>query len=172
MNSLLNIVELPQEKNILEIGAADENFTKNLFLACKEKNNTLTVLHAQNTNTAILREMHLIPANDSYLMHFSDNSFSCIYINRLLETLRMDQLYMIFSEARRILEGGGTFAIANGTRSKKSWKNFILEKLQNKNIRELHHYFSPEDWEEITYLRNEKYFQPTEFLLLRKLSDK
>lgn len=75
-----------------------------------------------------------------------DASLDLLLTCHVLEHLRMDQLYMVCSEARRVLKPGGRWLLASDALrqgllgSLRSW-------LTGNAGLELTHYISPEDWE-------------------------
>jgi hypothetical protein len=66
-----------------------------------------------------------------------------------LERLRMDQLYMVASETRRVLRSGGIWVLSGTCSSGSTLRDFLCNaalKLAGKRALELTHYISPEDW--------------------------
>ena len=77
----------------------------------------------------------------------------------------MDQLYMVCSEARRVLRPGGHWVLAAPARA--AGLALLLRKLAGKSPgMELPHYVSPEDWDT---LRNETK-AGIQLLVLRRLA--
>lgn len=91
-----------------------------------------------------------------------------------LEFLRMDQLYMVLSEARRVLRTGGLCTLSglspNGKFSASLW-NLVQERkpelVRGRRALELTHYISPEDWRILRDFREKWLFNRQHLLLER-----
>ncbi len=89
-----------------------------------------------------------------------------------LDLLRMDQLYMFFSEARRVVKREGLLIIV-GVAAPRS----LLEKLattfwcysKKRKIFRVDHYISPEDWVEIERLSVPANSIRSEILILKRI---
>jgi|GEM_PF-4557505 len=67
----------------------------------------------------------------------------------LFERLRMDQLYMVASETRRVLRPGGLWLLSGVSTGGGPIRDLLggaLLKLKGRKALELTHYISPEDW--------------------------
>lgn len=78
-----------------------------------------------------------------------DKSQDLLLSAYFLEHLRMDQLYMVFSEARRVLAPGGHWAILTRSPGGSFWEKTTsrLWSATGKRMLEMNHFISPEDWE-------------------------
>lgn len=79
----------------------------------------------------------------------------CFFI---LESIPMSQFYMICSEARRILNAGGVWAIITPAQAKDSLskiKTALWNALYQRHPLEMTHYISPEDWK----IEHNEYFK-------------
>ena len=93
----------------------------------------------------------------------SQDLFLCL---DLLEFLRMDQLYMVISEARRILHPGGICLL------RALAKDIPLGRWIHPGQRplELTHYISPEDWRTLADFREGGFWLKRQTLTLERLS--
>lgn len=73
----------------------------------------------------------------------------------VLENLRMDQLYMVLSEARRVIKPGGRLFLRSTV---KRWRSFDLT-----------HYISPEDWKEVHQSWERRLWITQQILVLERL---
>lgn len=88
------------------------------------------------------------------------------------ETLRMDQLYMVASEARRVLSPGGVWLLRSVSSGSRSWQRLLGElhnRFTGKRPLELTHYISPEDWETLGEHRERAGLISRQALALRRL---
>jgi hypothetical protein len=89
-----------------------------------------------------------------------------------LDLLRMDQLYMFFSEARRVVKPGAYLAIA-GLGEAQGVVELLRQKwwcLKNKRkILRVVHYISPEDWQTILQENVSAEGMRCELLILKRL---
>ncbi len=89
------------------------------------------------------------PANP---LPLPDASFDLALALGLFERVRMDQLYMVASETRRLVAPGGLWVLAGlapGTDPLRWIVGGILGKLTGRRRLELMHYISPEDWKTV-----------------------
>lgn len=101
-----------------------------------------------------------------------DASQDAVLTLDLCEFLRMDQLYMVAAEARRVLRPGGIWVLRSlapqegiGARAR-AW---LLAKRTGCRALELTHYISPEDWRERENRREERGGLIRQVLLLERL---
>ena len=87
----------------------------------------------------------LILAEDGGILPLPDASQDILYCGYYLEHLRKDHLYMICSEARRIVKNGGIWAILAHA-PPLNFVERLSSALQRGPTIELDHFFSPEDW--------------------------
>jgi hypothetical protein len=89
-----------------------------------------------------------------------------------LETLRMDQLYMVASEARRVLRPGGLWLLRSVSTGSGAWQRFLgglhIRRTGERPL-ELTHYISPEDWETLGEIRERAGLISRQALTLRRL---
>jgi hypothetical protein len=89
-----------------------------------------------------------------------DASQELVLTLHLFERLRMQQLYMVAAESRRILRPGGLWLLSGQSFSESAWRRFwesLVRKAKGENALELTHYISPEDWrtlEDAKWLEN------------------
>ncbi len=89
-----------------------------------------------------------------------------------LERIRMDQLYMVASEARRVLRPGGLWLLSGKGRAEAGWKKLLGPLFSNRQAGkplELTHYISPEDWEIVAEDRQPAGFFSRQRLVLKRL---
>jgi SAM-dependent methyltransferase len=116
------------------------------------------LLAAARHAVSVFAERAAVEGRDLALaLPVADASRGVVLCLDLLEFLRMDQLYMVFNEARRTLKPGGlcvfrTLSFAPGPRGR------LAASLRDLALRiwpalvggarplDLHHYLSPEDW--------------------------
>jgi ubiquinone/menaquinone biosynthesis C-methylase UbiE len=112
-----------------------------------------------------------LPIDSSCVLPLPDTSQDLFLSCYVLEHLRMDQLYMLFSEARRTVKIGGHWALACTT-FPANYLARLLSKLYWNKLRplELTHYVSPEDWEIISDEKHRSWNQNTQILLLRRVT--
>lgn len=94
-----------------------------------------------------------------------DASVDLFLSTQVLELLRMDQLYMLCSEARRVVRTGGHWVLAAPAKLT-GFKSWLRQLSGAPEGLELTHYISPEDWDT---LRNETK-SGIQLLVLRRLA--
>lgn len=90
----------------------------------------------------------------------------------LFERLRMDQLYMVASETRRILRPGGLWVLSGtcpGTGLVSGLLGGALLKLRGRKALELMHYISPEDWKTLEDVKWNEGLLTQQFVALERL---
>lgn len=101
-----------------------------------------------------------------------DSSAQLVLTLDYLETLRMDQLYMVASEARRILRPGGLWLLRSVSVGGGAWQRLMgglhLRRTGERPL-ELTHYISPEDWETLGESREAAGLISRQTLALRRL---
>lgn len=102
-----------------------------------------------------------------------DQSQDLLLSCHVLEQLRMDQLYMLCSEARRIVRPGGSWLLASAHPGTNSWQRFLTWMFvwfSGTRSMELNHYISPEDWSVEFDEKTSRTGLATQYLLLRRLA--
>lgn len=88
------------------------------------------------------------------------------------ETLRMDQLYMVASEARRICKPGGLWLLRGLSHGGGTWQRFLgglHARRTGERALELTHYVSPEDWNIVGDARKRAGLLSRQLLALERL---
>lgn len=96
---------------------------------------------------------HVPPVNPALPLPVPEASQSNVLCLDLLEYLRMDQLYMVIAESRRVLSAGGrcflrTLHPSPGLPAR-AWRQayaWAPRWVGGRRPLDLHHYISPEDW--------------------------
>ena len=106
---------------------------------------------------------------DSYFFPFEDDSLDKILVLNHIPEVRMDQLYMVISEAKRALKPRGLLFIQNPTMGLSKINDLLQAKILGKRLLKIHHYFTPEDWKEVDYHREKIGWETYESILLQKI---
>lgn len=88
-----------------------------------------------------------------------------------LERLRMDQLYMVASESRRVLRPGGLWilrALSFPSNPLRRVLSGAVGKFNGDHLRELNHYISPEDWNTLEDFRQNEGLLTRQTLVLER----
>lgn len=161
---------LPSPENITELGASSPDFA--IGMLEKWPNAMYRSFDVSPAATELLLaalspfpgRAFAGPINSSCELPLPDASQDLFACCEPLELMRMDQLYMALSEARRVLRPGGHCLLASD--AKVSGLQGLLQRWSGVRTLELTHYISPEDWET---LRDERALG-RQFLLLRRLA--
>lgn len=89
-----------------------------------------------------------------------------------LERLRMDQLYMVASESRRLLRPGGLWIVRALSFAENPLRRALGEarrKFSGDKALELTHYISPEDWKTLEDFRQNEGLLTRQTLVLERL---
>lgn len=100
-----------------------------------------------------------LPAGDPCEFTAASGSLERIWLDFCLNDLRLDQLYMLMFECRRLLPVGGTLlltAAAPGEGWEKLWGRFTWKFRAGTPLRTVEHYVSPEDWQSEELKREKK----------------
>lgn len=88
------------------------------------------------------------------------------------ETLRMDQLYMVASEARRVCGPGGLWLLRGLSVGTGAWQRLLAavhSRRTGRRALELTHYVSPEDWSTVSDERVREGLLSRQLLALERL---
>ena len=112
--------------------------------------------------------------SDEAWLEIPDGKLNTLICLDLLEHLRFDQIYMIFSEARRTLASDGLFLLSGLSQGETASSKFYAQtcmRLGSGHRLEFTHYISPEDWS----IHSNKYkynlFSCRQTISLKKLID-
>lgn len=88
---------------------------------------------------------------DDAFLPWRDSSVELLCFPETLAQVRMDQLYMLLSEARRVVKKDGVLQIRGPAPSRVPWKGVIHSLIGSASRLVFpEHYLSPEHWEEIS----------------------
>lgn len=116
----------------------------------------------------------LIGADGTVAFPFADASVKALVLHQSANYLRMDDLYMLFTELRRVVPLGGSLFIHSLHPGRSLFEKISVRlagAYHGFRALELEHYFSPEDWK----TENKTYFRDgpvcVELLELRRVND-
>ena len=102
----------------------------------------------------------------------ADASVQLVLTLDFFETLRMDQLYMVASEARRICRPGGLWLLRGLNPGTNLWQRLmgrVHAGRTGERPLELTHYISPEDWNTLSDSRSREGLLSRQLLVLERL---
>lgn len=102
----------------------------------------------------------------------ADASVHLVLTLDFLETLRMDQLYMVASEARRVCRPGGLWLLRGLSSGPGPWQRLVGRlhaRRTGARPLELTHYVSPEDWSTLSDSRVREGLLSRQLLALERL---
>ncbi|NUM87714.1 MAG: hypothetical protein HUU37_00780 [Bdellovibrionales bacterium] len=86
---------------------------------------------------------------DDAFLPWGNSSLEHLYFPGTLSLVRMDQLYMLLGEARRVVKAGGTLRIS-GPAPGRSALLRTISMFRRERLVLPEHFLSPEHWEEIS----------------------
>jgi hypothetical protein len=162
-------------------------FTGNVLeFGCRSGALAETVLESQPqltsyTGTGELNEVRVTlgpkfsfrPSIPGETFDLPSGSFDCLITFYLLEQLKMDHLYMVLSDARRLLKPGGLWAIQSHVPGV-TWgekAGSFLWRARGVPLLELSHFLSPEDWAVVSDAQLKSWGLISRRLVLRRLPE-
>lgn len=170
-------------ENIAELGHANEAFLANKLLAIDAKRKYLSYeLNPQMLELVKKQSpnLHFQLAPITCELPLADSSQDLFLTIYLLEFLRMDQFYMVCSEARRMVRPGKYWAIINLSPPEKIADKLIAftrnkiaaiqpDWMSHLKFIDINHYISPEDWEVMKQDTYSTRGTPSQITLLKRL---
>lgn len=172
------IERIPPAFNVAELGPEDETLARHLLdrqdsIYRSFDVDPVRVADMEQRLTRFPGRAFASVIGPNCVLPLPDSSQDLLLSCHVLEDLRMDQLYMLCSEARRILKAGGHWLLASrhpGSNPLERGISRALALVTGTKSMELTHYISPEDWETVFDEKVSSIGTSTQFLLLRRLA--
>lgn len=166
---------LSAASSVAETEPADGSLAKLLLSRYPKILYTGIFREAVNSDTAerlalLSSKAKLVKGGAEGELPLEEKSQDILFTCYALENMRMNHLYMVCSEARRVLREGGHWLILARDPGRSAWERFIsfFRAKAGKPSLNVTHYISPEDWHTV-----EDSFLPgvNRLLILRRLSE-